>query len=512
MIILGSGCTTNNAQEQQGHNEHHDGSQETSSLSREISGLPAAAPSTETVLINNEVYQMNIVPVKKTINGSTIRMYGYNGQIPGPTLRVMQGDMIRINLTNSIDIPATIHWHGIRVNYKSDGTPTLSQKPIQRGESYIYELTFPDQGLYWYHPHLRSDILQELGLYGAILVNTHNETINTSENEHILILDDIDMKGNDVDTIESTSNHALMGRFGNLMLVNGEIDPTITIQNGPARIYFLNAANTRSWKISLDTIPMKVIASDLGFYEKELMANNVILAPGERMLVEINPTNATTFELIHTTPKQERRLATIQIINQTKSTMENWEAPLEHKEIAQELDKKVKAANAEPDLTLLIFPDLSNMDHELHYKLMSHEDKEKLDGIEWEDADHAMNAQTTNRNLRWVIRDKKTGKENEQVQYKVKQGDIKKIRITNSNESMHPMQHPMHLHGQRFFIDTIDGVKNTNRVWKDTVLVPRGSVMDIIVEFSNPGPWMLHCHIAEHLEAGMGMIIEVENE
>jgi len=109
------------------------------------------------------------------------------------------------------------------------------------------------------------------------------------------------------------------------------------------------------------------------------------------------------------------------------------------------------------------------------------------------------------------FRDNKTGKENKEIRYQVKRGDVKKIRFFNNPNSTHPMQHPIHLHGQRFLVTSVDGKQNGNLGWKDTVLVPAGSTVDILVDFSNPGDWVFHCHIPEHMEAGMmGMFTVVE--
>ena len=96
------------------------------------------------------------------------------------------------------------------------------------------------------------------------------------------------------------------------------------------------------------------------------------------------------------------------------------------------------------------------------------------------------------------------------INYKVKKGEIKKIQIFNNPKSMHPMQHPIHIHGQRFLVLSVDGRENENLAWKDTVLVPAGSTVDILVDFSNPGTWMMHCHIAEHLHSGMMSAFTVE--
>jgi FtsP/CotA-like multicopper oxidase with cupredoxin domain len=88
-------------------------------------------------------------------------------------------------------------------------------------------------------------------------------------------------------------------------------------------------------------------------------------------------------------------------------------------------------------------------------------------------------------------------------------GDVSKIRIFNVPKSFHPMNHPIHIHGQRYLVLSMDGVSNRNQVWKDTAIVPVGSTMDILVDMSNPGTWMLHCHISEHLQSGMMLTFTV---
>jgi FtsP/CotA-like multicopper oxidase with cupredoxin domain len=114
-----------------------------------------------------------------------------------------------------------------------------------------------------------------------------------------------------------------------------------------------------------------------------------------------------------------------------------------------------------------------------------------------------MNAHATPSMVTWIIRDAKTGKENLQAGASFEQGDYARVRIRNLAESMHPMQHPIHLHGQRFLVDSIDGKPNPDLGWKDVVLVPAGSEVTLTIEMSNPGTWVAHCHILEHAEAGM---------
>jgi FtsP/CotA-like multicopper oxidase with cupredoxin domain len=132
------------------------------------------------------------------------------------------------------------------------------------------------------------------------------------------------------------------------------------------------------------------------------------------------------------------------------------------------------------------------------------------DGIEWEDTMPMMNQMSTDKSLTWILRDKATGQENDQIQYSFKKGDKVKIRLFNDPNSMHPMQHVIHFHGNRFVVLAVDGVKNTNPVWKDSVLVPTGAKVDILLDLSNSGTWMGHCHIPEHMGSGMMMKYKVD--
>jgi FtsP/CotA-like multicopper oxidase with cupredoxin domain len=105
--------------------------------------------------------------------------------------------------------------------------------------------------------------------------------------------------------------------------------------------------------------------------------------------------------------------------------------------------------------------------------------------------------------MTWVVRDQETGLENHDIFWRFKKGDQVLIRIENDSNAVHPMPHPIHFHGQRFLVVAVNGKKNLQLAWKDTYLVPSGSTADILLDASNPGGWMAHCHIAEHLEGMM---------
>ena len=129
--------------------------------------------------------------------------------------------------------------------------------------------------------------------------------------------------------------------------------------------------------------------------------------------------------------------------------------------------------------------------------------------VEWSGTMPRMNWVTTTDQVQWILRDEDTGQDNLAIDWSFRIGDRVKIRLRNDRTAVHAMQHPIHIHGQRFLVLAQDGVANDNLVWKDTMLLPVGSTADILLELSNPGRWMLHCHIAEHLESGMRLVFDV---
>jgi FtsP/CotA-like multicopper oxidase with cupredoxin domain len=141
----------------------------------------------------------------------------------------------------------------------------------------------------------------------------------------------------------------------------------------------------------------------------------------------------------------------------------------------------------------------------------AHDDEEAHDhghgmsgGIEWEDDMVEVNRLTTSETMHWRFVDRTTDTDNAAIDWRFTVGDRVKIRLVNEMESDHPMHHPFHLHGAgRFLVLARDGVVEENLVWKDTVLVRTGQTVDILFDVTNPGLWMAHCHIAEHMQSGM---------
>src|SRR5437660_1336450 len=242
-------------------------------------------------------------------------MLAYNGSIPGPTLKVRQGSEVIVNVANDGDLEATVHWHGVRVDNRYDGTHQ-TQAPISVGGSFTYRVTFPDPGVYWYHPHIREDYGQEMGLYGNVLVEPVDpEYWPPAHREVLLTLDDILLEDGKVAPFSRTeTTYSAMGRFGDVMLVSGGTDLALTVQLGEVvRFYLTNTANTRVFKVAMPGTRMKLVGGDSGHVEHEEFVDSVVLAPSERVVVDVLFHQAGDLTLEHHTPERVYRLASIQV-------------------------------------------------------------------------------------------------------------------------------------------------------------------------------------------------------
>ncbi|MED5377558.1 MAG: multicopper oxidase family protein, partial [Acidobacteriota bacterium] len=487
------------------------------------SALPEARPRQLVRLGNGGTLDLEAAPVRRTINGRSFVMYGFNGQVPGPLIQVQEGTTIFVNFTNYTELPTAIHWHGVRLDNRYDGVPGVTQDPVQPGESFRYEIFFRDAGIYWYHPHHREDIQQELGLMGNILVDhSVEEALPAVNREEVLILDDLLLdESGAVAFGEASANYALMGRFGNVFLVNGEPSYSLAVDRGEVVRFFLtNASNTRTFNVSFGNAPIKVVGSDLGKFESEVRVDSIVLAPAERYIVDVNFASTGTEEMVNWVQGINHRyggfLEERTVIGRIEvgrmQVAEDFTGSFvelhRHEEVVADIDQYRGQFGRPTDYELTLTLETTDLARPI-------EEVMRFDGIyfnpvEWTGTMPMMNWLTTTEEVRWILRESSTGRENDDIDWRFRLGDLVKIRLHNDRFAFHAMQHPLHIHGQRFLVVAQDGLPNTNLVWKDTVLLPVGSVTDILLEISNPGRWMVHCHIAEHLESGMKFVFEVE--
>ena len=229
------------------HKHNHEGDVATSErLPTDTDGLVEAVGSEVIDLSDGDEVELRIAPVSKRIGDATVRMLAYNGSIPGPRLRVREGSELVVNVANEADLEATVHWHGLRLDNRYDGTHE-TQDPIPVGGTFTYRIEFPDPGIYWYHPHIREDYGQEMGLYGNILVVPADpEYWTPAHREVLLTLDDVLIEDGKIAPFgREETTYAAMGRFGNVMLVGGETELSLSAQLGEVvRFYLTKTANT----------------------------------------------------------------------------------------------------------------------------------------------------------------------------------------------------------------------------------------------------------------------------
>jgi FtsP/CotA-like multicopper oxidase with cupredoxin domain len=484
-----------------------------------VSGLPEAK-NTETVsLKDGQTYELKATPVKRSIDGKEVRLLGYNGMVPGPTIQVPQGASIKLKLTNQLDVATTLHPHGVNGDNKSDGLPGITQSQIEQGQTFTQTIRFPDKGVYWYHPHIREDYTQASGLYGNFIVKPKSGADwPVVSREQTLVLSDIALNDSGILPFNKTkADHTLMGRFGTVQLVNGKDNYKDTVKTGDVvRYYVTNTASTRVFRLAIANAKLKLAGADNGQYEQEKFVDSVTLGPAERAIVDVYYPKEGSYTIQNATPNQTYILGTV---NATPGTPT-------HPEVADVF----AVAQSHPDVTASITPYLNRLSSATKKRLaikldmdmsLMHESggmsmngsmmdmggmnmssgEATNDGIEWTDTMEAMNAKSNTNSVKWQLQDLDTGKTD--FNWTFKKGELVNLTVSNSATVMHPMQHPIHIHGQRFLVVAIDGVPQTNLVWKDTVLIPAGKTYTLAVVMDNPGKWMIHCHIPEHLESGM---------
>lgn len=386
---------------------------------------------------------------------------GEGATVPGPVIRANRGDRVVVHLRNELPEATTIHWHGIRVPPQSDGTLAV-QAVVQPGAEFTYEFVAEDAGTFWYHPHVRGDVQIERGLYGMLIVSGGPSI--PVDAERAFVLDDVKLEADGALSTQTDPLDVMLGRQGNVLLVNGRQRPRLAVKAGSReRWRFVNAANGRYFNLRLPGQDFLVVGWDGGMLAAPYRADALLIAPGERyeVLVEPagNPGNEVVLETIHYDRGHDipdpgpKALMTVAIGAPGGGAMPlptAWGEPAE-----------LTAPVGAPERSIMLSEDeVTGSDPVFLINAASFPNVPPIEATS---------------------------------------GDVEIWSVKNDSE----MDHPFHLHGMFFRVLDVGGIAPAHVGWKDTVNVPRKQTLRFVVRYGAPGTWMFHCHILEHAERGM---------
>jgi len=416
-------------------------------------------------------------------------VWAYNGQVPGPEIRVRQGGRLRVVVENHLGEETTVHWHGLRVPNAMDGVSHLTQKPIAPGGRFVYEFDLPDAGTYWYHPHQRGFEQVGRGLYGPLIVE-EREPIGV-DRELTWILDDWRLQ-RDAQIAGNFGNFMDMshaGRIGNTVTVNGRVPDHVAVRAGErVRLRLINAANARNFALEFDGHRPTVIALDGQPVDPhEPAGGRIVLGAAMRadvILDMVGPPGKSFAVIDRFYPRQAYRLLDLVYEKSPPRRNHPLEAPVR------------LAGNTIPQLDLAVADR-----HEIVFSggMMGTMQSARVDGQKLDIR------QMMHRGMMWAINGvAATGHIMDPI-LTLKRGSSHVLTMRNDTA----WHHPIHLHGHSFRVLSRNNRASRHREWRDTVLMAPSERVDISFVADNPGDWMFHCHILEHMAGGMMAVIRV---
>lgn len=419
-------------------------------------------PHTVEVTIVAEPVKLTIIP------GTTSAAYAYNGRVPGPMLQAYEGDKVIVHFINKLPEPSTIHWHGLHIPNKSDGSPYYPVAPGKRFD-YVFTLAKGSAGTYWYHPHPDHSTGRQIGkgLFGSFVVRAHDDPLPASIVDKVIVLSDNRFKPDGtIDFADPASPQGGIdfenGRECVHIFVNGEMDPTLTIRSGEVQRWrIINASAARVFRLAIPGQTMIHVGSDGGLFEHPVEVKEILVANSERVEVLVRGTGA---------PGSTTVLQTLPYDRYAPNTRPaDWDKTRDLAKLQYTDEAPVEPISIPATLRKIPVLDTLLAKRTRVFALQQGFINGKL---------HDMN----------------------RIDERVKLGDTEIWKI----ENLVGMDHPFHLHGFQFQVIDRDGVPEAQRTWKDTINVPKHSVARIIVRFADfPGKWMYHCHILDHEDHGM---------
>ena len=396
--------------------------------------------------------QLTAAPHTYAIDGETVQGFAYNGQVPGPTLRAPVGGTLRVELTNDVDAPTTIHWHGPRdVPFPMDGVAWMGA-PVEPGASFVYEIPLTHAGTFWYHPHFDTARQVDLGLYGALIVEDPTEP--TVDIDQVWIFDSF----GEHDGAEG-HDHGFVPLPGQ-WTVNGAVQPVLEAGGAVVRARLINVSNTGY--LRLDWPDARLLAGDQGLLPEPVPLDDVVLGPGDRIEVElrVGPEDQILTTNSHSLAGPSELGEPVPLLTLRSSGEPPASAP------AWPTD------DAGPT------PDPGRTDIVYVFQGDERTGEWRINGETFPDV---------------TIETLPLGVE-----------AIVEVR------NLSPSHHPFHTHGVHFELLSRDGVPPDRRTIEDTLDIGIRETVRLRIEADNLGDWMTHCHILPHAEGGMMTVLRIE--
>lgn len=412
----------------------------------------------------------------------------YNGSVPGPTLRLRPGDTLRITLKNELDQATNLHTHGLHVSPEGNSDNVFLM--IEPGQSFTYEYKIPanhPSGTFWYHPHHHGNVAPQVfgGMAGAIIIDDaiDDSSAFNATTERILVLADPRI-GTTSAVLDATTTDKQQGREGDVIVVNGQLQPQLAAQSGTIeRWRIVNASASRYYRLSVDSPELFLLGTDQGRFTAPLKVSDVTLTPGQRAEVLV-PLAATGTVTLSTTEVERGKNMSMGsgmgmmggsnsgasigptapllsvIVNGTASVPSNLPA---------ELRSSVPNAPAATSTRSISFGAMSMGNGEF-----------VIDGHSYSE-DRITASPILGTTEDWVI----------------------------TNNSM--MDHPFHIHVNPFQVVARSGNGPLDPGWRDTVNIPVGESVTIRMPFDDfGGKTVFHCHILDHEDLGMMANIDIK--
>jgi FtsP/CotA-like multicopper oxidase with cupredoxin domain len=400
---------------------------------------------------------LTVAPTEVDLGGGQMStVWTYNGHFPGPTLQAWKGDTAAIHLYNGLDDETITHWHGMIIDHANDGHPVFAFDPGAGPFAYRFPIE-QRATLNWYHPHPHEKTGEQvaMGLAGAFIIRDNEEAalgLPSGAREVPLIIRDarFDKSGNMLYKPRSG------GFEGNTPLVNGTLDPTLSVDAAVYRFRILNGCNARHFRFALsDGTPFHLIGNDGGFLDRRVDIDEILLSNGERLdlLVDFRGRAGQALML--------------------RDLKAGWDL------LEFTVDNDVTDGTVIPTTLYPITP----LDNPVREREFSFDGMSKINGQLYD---------------------------MHRIDFRVRLGDTELWRFTTNGNA----PHPVHVHGAYFQVISRSGGRGElypwESGWKDTVLLEDGETVEVLIRFDvHKGMYLMHCHKLEHEDMGMMANFEV---